>query len=435
MLKDSQGAMVLIKDATSLSPFVAGLEYGAPARGTWNIVHVGMLIPESHQIFVCAQGCLRGVVLTAAEMDALDRFSTIAVLEDNVLGGDMEDLIIDGVTDILGKIKNKPRAVLVYTSCVHHFIACDLDLVYRTLRKKLPDIDFTDCYMIPIMRKSGLTPDQIMRRQLYSLWRPLPLKKTCLNIIGNNIPTDVSSELVRMIEDNGLELRDITLCENYDQYLAMAESFINISYLPVAKAGGEELQKRLGQQHLYLPLCYGYEEIEKNLYLLAQTLAVPMPDTEVLKQAAERKLAEAKAVIGDMPIAIDYTATPRPLGLAKLLLQHGFNVQSIYADDFTQEEENDFIWLKEQSPELKIFATVNAKMRFMASQAEGEFLAIGQKAAYFTGTNYFVNIVEGGGMYGFDGICRLCDLLIEAKKEAKNARELIQIKGLGCCCV
>ena len=37
------GAMVRIADAKAPAPFVSGLEYGAPARGVWNIVHVGML--------------------------------------------------------------------------------------------------------------------------------------------------------------------------------------------------------------------------------------------------------------------------------------------------------------------------------------------------------------------------------------------------------
>ena len=29
-----------------------------------------------------------------------------------------------------------PRAILVYTSCIHHFIGCDLNLVYKRLREK-----------------------------------------------------------------------------------------------------------------------------------------------------------------------------------------------------------------------------------------------------------------------------------------------------------
>ena len=52
---------VRIADANFPAPFRSGLEYSSPARGTWNIVHTGMLIPEAHEIFVCAAGCLRGV--------------------------------------------------------------------------------------------------------------------------------------------------------------------------------------------------------------------------------------------------------------------------------------------------------------------------------------------------------------------------------------
>ena len=101
-----------IKDAVFPAPFKEGLEYSSPARGTWNIVHTGMLIPQSHQIFVCAQGCLRGVVLTAAEMNALDRYSAVMIREENVLDGAMEELMIEGVSDVLQKLPYRPRAVL-----------------------------------------------------------------------------------------------------------------------------------------------------------------------------------------------------------------------------------------------------------------------------------------------------------------------------------
>ena len=60
-----------ITDVDIKAPFDTGLEYGCPARGTWNIVHTGFLVPECHQVFVCAANCLRGVVLTAAEIDSL----------------------------------------------------------------------------------------------------------------------------------------------------------------------------------------------------------------------------------------------------------------------------------------------------------------------------------------------------------------------------
>ena len=135
---------IFMKDAAWPTPFLPGLEYNSPAHGTWNIVHMGMLIPGSHQIYVCAANCNRGVVLTAAEMNAADRFSTIAVKEDDITNGQMEELVIDGVSEILHKLKRKPTVVLLFTVCIHHFMGCDLEYIYRTLRERFPEQRFVD---------------------------------------------------------------------------------------------------------------------------------------------------------------------------------------------------------------------------------------------------------------------------------------------------
>ena len=315
---DEKGAQMKLKDATYPEPFVSGLEYGAPARGMWNIVHTGMLIPQAHEIFVCADNCLRGVVLTAAEMNAENRFSTISIREQNVLTGDMERLMIEGVSDILAKLPQKPRAVLIYTSCIHHFIGCDLYLVYETLRKKFPEIDFTDCYMNPIMRKSGLTPDQLTRRGMYDLWRKVPLKEKEINIIGNNLPTDKTCDLIQLAQEGGYKVTELQDCCDYDAYQQMAQSSINISYLPAAYECGEFLKGKYNQKHLYLPLSYDYSEIERNLGILIHKLGLKNVDFASLEHKADLALAEAKQLIGDCPIAIDYTATVRPIWFGKV---------------------------------------------------------------------------------------------------------------------
>jgi hypothetical protein len=61
-----------------------------------------------------------------------------------------------------------------------------------------------------------------------------------------------------------------------------------------------------------------------------------------------------------------------------------------------------------------------------------EFLAIGQKATYFTGTRHFVNLVENGGLYGFKGITEIAHMMVEAFKTERNPRDFIEIKALGC---
>lgn len=426
------GAAVKICDASFPTPFSAGLEYNAPVRGPWNIVNTGMLIPNSHQIFVCAEGCLRGVILTAAEMNAMDRMSWVAVKENDLIDGTLEEQIVDGVTDILYKMDTLSPVVLVFVSCIHLFSGCRLDLALSTLRERFPGVDFVDCYMAPTMRKSGLTPDETMRRQLYAPLKPVPRKARAVNLIGNDCPTDESSELCGMIKDAGYCLRDITRCKTYAEYQEMASSAVNITYQPAAKAAGDALEHRLGQKHLALPLSYSSGEIIENYRRLSSCLGIPLPDFSRGQARAGDALRKAREVIGQTPVDLDYTATPRPLSLARLLAEYGFRVRTIYADGFSDEERPDFLWLREHAPDLMICATLDAGMRFHAGQARETVLAIGQKAAYFSGTRHFVNMIEGGGMYGFDGIARLAEKMREAFFYEKDTRTLISRKGLGC---
>ena len=451
---------VRIADAAFPAPFRSGLEYSSPARGTWNIVHTGMLIPEAHQIYVCGAGCLRGVVLTAAEMGTMDRFSTVAVRENNLLDGDMEDLVIEGVSDIIGKLPKRPPAVLVFTSCIHHFTGVDLDMIYARLRERFPDIDFADCYMNPIMRKSGLTPDQLMRSRLYMPLHERPINSSSVAIIGNDLAAQEDSDLVRLLKASGLRIHEITSCKTYEEYQEMAESSVYISYNPDAVPGGNMLSDRLGGRHHYLRFSFDQKEIDEEFDKLAETLTENCSAgedfatrfrnalAEIRKEgrsAAEQAAAETYALIGDTPITIDYTFCPRPLGLARFLLDNGFNVKKVYVDGIPAADKPSFDYLQEHYPDLMLHPTVHASMRFAAAEntanaerneaqnsGRAQVLAIGQKAAYFENTKHFVNVVEGGGMNGYEAIVRTLGLMKEAYLEEKPMRDLVQVKGLGC---
>ena len=83
-------------------------------------------------------------------------------------------------------------------------------------------------------------------------------------------------------------------------------------------------------------------------------------------------------------------------------------------------------------PELELIATIQVKMRVLPRTSDEKTLAIGQKAAWFTGSPYFVNMVQGGGLYGFDGIRRTAELMAEAFIEEKDTEDLVVRKGWGC---
>lgn len=438
-----EGAMIRIKDASYPAPFHPGLEFNSPVHGNWNIVHTGMLMPETIQIYVCADNCMRGVVLTAAEMNAADRFSYVIIEEDDLLNGNLEDVTIEGVTDVLKKLERKPKAVLLFTVCLHHFLGCDLKMVYEELDRRFPGIVFVRCYMDPIMQKTGLTPDQKLRKAMYDPLKVLKADPHIVTLLGHNFPLDETSDIKRFLKKCGCELREITTCDTWDKYEKLGEANIFLSIYPTAKYGAQTLAKRLGREHIYMPAIFNYEEIKQQMEQLAKKVISECVKIEkdiwnreawYEKEiaACEASVAQAHGTIGDTPIVIDYLMHPRPLGLAKYLLEHGFCVEAVYLDGVSPEEEQEFYWLIKHAPKLELRATIQPKMRVLPRKHEGKVLALGQKAAWFTQSPYFVNVVEGAGWYGFDGIRKMAELMIRAYKEEKEVEDLVVRKGWGC---
>ena len=413
-----------------------GLEFNSPAHGNWNIVHTGMLLPESIQIYVCADNCMRGVVLTAAEMNAADRFSFVIVEEEDLLNGNLEDVTIEGVTDVLRKRKDYPKAVLLFTVCLHHFLGCDLERVYEELEARFPDIFFVRCYMDPIMQKHGLTPDQKLRKAISDGLKVREENPKAVTILGSDFALDETSDIRRLLKWKHIEVKELPECNSWKSYQELADSKIFIACYPPGKYGLECQAERLRKKALYLPGSFDYEEITAQLENFCQTMGYgKLEETISVEEeiaACEKALEKAYEVIGDTAVAIDYLYHPRPLGLAKLLLTHGFRVIRIYLDSISPEEKAEFEWLKEHAPDLQLIATIQVKMRVRPRISDEKILAIGQKAAWFTGSPYFVNMVQGGGLYGFDGIRRTAELMAEAFTEEKDTEDLVVRKGWGC---
>ena len=432
---------VFIKEASFPVPFQPGLEFNSPAHGNWNIVHTGMLVPEAQQIYVCADNCMRGVVLTAAEINAADRFSFVIVEEKDLLGGNLEDVTIEGVTDVLKRLDKKPKAVLLFTVCLHHFLGSDLDRIYGELEKRFPEIFFMRCFMDPIMQKTGPTPDQKLRLAMYDAVQERKADPKCVTVLGSDFALDEGSDICRILKKNEILLREIPTCETWEDYQNLGEGSLILNCYPAGKFGAEKQAERLGRPFLYLPGSFDYGEIqeqeEKLLGMLGQqnnrkTGKINGLDIEKEIRECEEALSHAHQIIGDTPIAVDYLFHPRPLGLTKLLLTHGFQVQSVFLDSISPEEKEVFFWLKENYPELKLISTVRPEMRVRTRQQSEKILAIGQKAAWFTGSRNFVNMVQGGGLWGFDGIRHTAQLMVEAFHEEKDPEDLIVRKGWGC---
>ena len=88
--------------------------------------------------------------------------------------------------------------------------------------------------------------------------------------------------------------------------------------------------------------------------------------------------------------------------------------------------------LRAHAPQVQLSSIVLPELRVASRTREQKVLAIGPKAAWVNSTDRFVNMVEGGGLWGFAGICTMARLMREAWAEPKDTRDLVPRKGLGC---
>ncbi len=421
---------VRIADAQFPKPFEGGLEFNAPAHGTWNIVHIGFKIPKAHQIYICADNCMRGVVMTAAEMGELNRFSSVILEEDDmVFAGRLEESTIEGVTDVLKSLPECPPVVIVFPVCVHKFMGCDIDYIYDELSKRFPDVKFVRGFMDPVMQKRGTTPDQRLRKAMFDII-PDGEKDGSVTVMGCDMPLSKDNDIRKLLEAQGVTVRDEAACGTLEDYYDLGKCSSVICSYPAGVLGTAAFCKRIGRPMVYMPFTFSYDEIDDAL---SQIGVVPVFNG---RASSDRAVAGLKTLLGDTEIALDYTAVPRPMSLARFLISNGFNLKRIYLDAIDPDEVNDFNWLVSNAPDLMLCATMHVKgRRPVRHEGDEKILAIGQKAAWFEGTEYFVNMIEGGGLYGYAGIKAFIKLMEDAFIVPKNTEDIIPRKGLGCCCV
>ncbi len=453
-IPSKDGCEANITDVPFPVPFPKGLVYAPPARGTWTIAHSPMLIPGCHEIYVCCPCCLHGVVLSADEIPdgGNSRFSMVTLTNENVLKGDLEEMMIEGVSEVLKGLPEMPRLVECFTSCVQHFLNIDLKVVYRALRERFPGMDFIDGYMIPTLARK-LTPDMLGRRQLL---RAASMKRAgkdetlrekrdrAVSLIVNYYPLDPDSELKELFEKEDYEVRDFASCKTYEDYLALADSECALVFVSASLPAAKDFQKQTGMDYLYLPYSYSFEELRREYQTLTDRFGLNMPDPEEYERRITARAREVSELYNGTPLVLDYTASPRILQMALFLLENGFQVKAVYTDAFSPEEEEVYNVLREKYPQLLIRPTQHFKMRLLPRD-EGKkekLIAVGQKAAYFTGTDHFVNMIENGAvlkgdsqpvqLFGYSGILHFLDLLEEAFLRKSDVKSVIEVKAFGC---
>ncbi|MBR5753288.1 MAG: hypothetical protein IKX83_02260, partial [Clostridia bacterium] len=452
-------------------PYRPGLEYTPPARGTWTIAHTPLLVPESVEIYVCPQSCLRGVSLSAAEFGGLGtRFSLMVIEEEDWYRSHMEDVFIEGVSDLLRQRFDRdgryPPLVFVFNSCMHQFMDTNMELIFRALRKRFPGILFVEGNMNCTMRTTQTHYEAATNRALYKGLLPAgdalrlapPAPGPAVNVIGNYFALSERSELTELLSFAGFRVNDLPRAETYEEYQQMADAVLNFYTHPFGRTACEDLQKRLGTPFFEVPYCWDFEEFEQTerRFLEAAVsylnrngapggdILTPILRASLLdpyKKEAGQALAETAELLSGWELSIDAAATPRPFGLAALLEEHGFCVTTVYADACgPMDEAAKDAWetlAARHCHDAETLPMIDFRMRCVPREddpeAGGKSLALGQKAAYYRNTGHFVDLIYQSGLLGFRGVTELCERMRDAAEQEKDLEAVLSVKAEGSC--
>lgn len=401
------------------------LHYVSPAHGGWGLVRIGALIPESHQLFVAPFACGRHGALGGTLNGIKDRISYLYIDESDIVSGGYEDLIPEAVDELLENLEKKPKVLLIFVTCLDDLLGTDHVQLNQKLSQLHPDVKFVTCHMNPISENMKFPPGISMQNNLYSLLEKSDAVEKAVNFIGNHSAVNKDCEIYKILEGNEYKIRHITDFDKFEDYLCMSQSKLNITLSPVAKYATEQMEKNLGIDYLLAYNTYDLNEIKAFYKSLEEKLEIKI-DTKQFEERAKKKINEARKLIGDYPIAMDYQAIKKPFTLAKALIEYGFKVSFIMVDGVKKIEKAAYEYIVENHRDITIVNAVHPELVKNEYRNDENYICIGFDCGYATGSSKAINVMLDEGWFGYYGVEKLMESMMEVYKKGTDVKEMIE---------
>ena len=402
------------------------MHYVSAAHGGWGIVRIAALVPESHLLFVCPFACGRHTALGGIDTGIKDQVSYLFITEADIVSGDFEQMILDGVDELFEALPKRPKVLFTFTSCLDDLLGTDHEAINAELSAKYPDVQFRHCKMNPISLDSQLPPGITLNMNIYSLLKKTGKKDKIVNIIGNNVTLPESGDLKQILGSKGYQVMNVSDCKTFEEFQRMADACLNIVAGPIALKAAEQMERDLDIPFIKAFVNYDPEAIAEFYQQISAVLNEDfVTPSEKYRERALSQIAKARDVVGDYPIAIDYQAVLKPYSLGYVMEKYGFNVGMIATDGCAGHEKEYRERLLELNADVLIENPVSHNA--VAFPHEGkQLLCIGFDCGYMTRSKKVVNLMQDEGMFGYDGICRLMNMVEDAFRNNADVYTMIK---------
>ncbi|MBR4948637.1 MAG: oxidoreductase [Clostridiales bacterium] len=404
----------------------ATLAYNSPGAEGFGVKRAGLSVPESVMLIVAPGCCGRNTSLISSMPEYKNRFFYLEMSEPDLVTGRHLNKIPDAIKEVLAFLKDTgkkiPKVVMICITCVDALLGTDMDRVCRKAEDALAGGEYEGvkvrpCYMYALTREGRRPPMVHVRQTIYSLLEPMEKDARSVNIIGGFAPLE-NTELITYLKLAGIRnIRQISTCGTYEEFLKMASANFNIVIDPEARAAAEDMNKNLNIPYIELTRVYSTDKITSQYKALASVAGIDINDSEE-KAEADEAVAKLKNAYPDLTFNIGECTNANAFELALSLVRMGFKVDEIYA---TLAPEN-YVYVKnlaQLSPDTKIYCNMEPTMLYYKISSSKAQVTIGKDAKFYCPDIPNIAWNQDTRPFGYQGVRDLMNKVFEALKEAE----------------
>lgn len=363
----------------------AALSFNSPGAQGFGVKRAGLAVPGSVMLLVAPACCGRNTTMLAELGSYADRFYYLLQDDTDIITGRHLNRISQAVKDVADfheeSTGTRPNVVMICITCVDALLGTDMDRVCRKA-SEFAGLPVLPCYMYALEREGRVPPMTAVRRTVYQLLEPRDKKSTTVNLLGHFAPFNDDSEIYELLRSIGVKkINEISRCEDFDEYLGMAEANFNIILNPESRLAAEDIAKRLEIPSVEITRMYRIDKIRKQYQLFAGAIGAKIDDSRFYDEAAAKVEAFARENKGKR-VAIGECMNADSFELALAMSEYGLTVTEIYGT--VSAERMPYIkMLAEISPETRIYTNLEPSMLYYDSSELPCDFTIGIDAGYY----------------------------------------------------
>ncbi len=371
-------------------------------------------MPECHNLHVCPSACGRRNAIWALEDGEKDSVSFLNITEADVVSGNYENIVIDAAHELIEVLHPTPKAFMLYFKCIDDFLGTDEEALLSSLRSAFPTIRFAVCHIDPVRLDEADPPGMRLQQQMYSFLEYSGKKDASVNLIGMFDPLDKECELFTVLKGMGIRhFRNLYESRTFAEYLKMADSSLNLVFSRMGVPAAKDMFERLDIPFLYSPVTFGIDQVANQYQEIAALLGKDRPNLQEEITRASEAVEQTKLLLGDIPIAVDSSATMLPLAFGRVLINYGFNVFAIFPFHLRKADEEDCDWILKNSPDTQIIRS-ESYQTVLGYGFDRKCLAIGYNSGFTLQADHVVDVRREDTFFGFHGIRKMMSFIRNA---------------------